>query len=163
MLMTRVPDGVQSRSFTLKRSTLSVIEQIALERIALIASERREATQQEIGEAIGYSGPATATGVINRLVAKGFVERVGGHLQKAMWLRIVATDQVTAEPRDKTIHWRYRKKGAPTPTIQRISEHAKPLAQLIEAKAKSLGKPLAEFLVDCVYVGFYEICRDNEQ
>jgi len=162
MLMARVPTSVKSRSFTLGIAQLSVIEQVALDRIAMIADEQREVTQQEIGDAIGYSTSATSTGVINRLVAKGYVEHVGGRLQKALWLRVVETGKVTAEPRNKTPHWRYRTEGVPAPTIHRVAEHAKPLAEMIEAKAKSLGKPISDFLIDCVYVGFHEICRDGE-
>jgi hypothetical protein len=161
--MARVPDGVKAKSFTSPVARLSMIEKVALDCIHKIASEHREATQQEIREAIGYSVPGTATGVVNRLVAKGYVERIGGPLQKSLWLKIVATNEITAEPRDKTPHWRYRTESVPTPTIHRVAEYAKPLAEMIEAKARSLGKPLAEFLMDCVYVGFNEICHDSEQ
>jgi hypothetical protein len=160
--MLMVPEGIKSRSFTLGVAQLSVIEQVAYDCIERIADEGREVSQQEIGEAIGYSIPATATGVINRLVAKGYVEHVGGRLQKALWLRIVATGRTTAEPRNKTPHWRYRTEKVPAPAIHRVAEHAKPLAEMIEAKASSLGKPLADFLMDCVYVGFHEICREGE-
>lgn len=153
---------VKSRSFTLALAPLSVIEQIAFDCIVRIATDNREATTSEIGEAIGYSGSASATGVVNRMVDKGYIERIGGHLQKSMWLRVVATGQETAEPNDKTPHWRYRTQSCPAPTIQRVAERAKPLSDMIEAKARSLGKPLAEFLIDCVYVGFHEICRDAE-
>lgn len=162
MLMARVSGGVKNRSFTIGLAQLSVIERIALDCITTIAEEGREATQQEIGAAIGYSISATSTGVINRLVEKGYVEHVGQRLQRAMWLRVVETDQVTAEPRNKTIHWRYRKESSPHPAIHRVAERAKSLAEMIQAKARSLGKPLDVFLVDCVYVGFHEICREGE-
>lgn len=160
MLMVRVPERVPVRPL----EPLTLSQRIALECLKQIASEGREATQEEITAGIGSRNESgsSATGVINGLVRKGYIEHVAGHpLQRAIWVRIVATNQCTAEPRCKAAHWRYRTDRVPAPTIQRVSEYAKPLAQLIEAKARSLGKPLAEFLIDCVYVGFHEISREE--
>lgn len=151
MLMVRMPERV--------------IDRIALECLKQIASEGREATQDEITAGIGSKNQcgSTATGCINRLVRDGFIEHVAGHpLQRGIWVRIKATGQETREPRCTSAHWRCRTENVPSPTIQRVAEYAKPLAELIEAKAKSLGKPMAEFLMDCVYVGFHEICRDEQ-
>jgi hypothetical protein len=166
MLMARVPDGVRSRSFTLVREPLSLSERIALECLKQIALEARVANRDEIQAGIGSRNEcgSTATGIINRLVDKGYVEHVMGvPIQRGLWLRIVETGQQTSEPRCTAPHWRYRKDAVPSPTIQRVAEHGKPLADMIEAKAKSLGKSLADFLMDCVYVGFHEICRDEQQ
>ena len=158
------PKGqLQSRSFTLRRPELTATESIALECLRQIASEGRVANQYEICAAIGTENTngGTVAGVVNRLVSKGYVERIGGPLQKAMWLRIVSTGQVTAEPRDKTPHWRFRTDRVPAPAIQRVAQYAKPLAERIEAKARALGKPLSEFLMDCVYVGFHHISEEE--
>lgn len=149
---------LRSKSFTLTLPPLTATESIALECITQIASECRLATQSEIKDSIGDAqSHSTATGIVNRLIEKGYLERIGGPLQKAMWLRIVATGEITAEPRDKTPHWRFRTERVQSPAIQRITERAKPLADRIEAKARAMGKPLSEFLMDCVYVGFLSI------
>lgn len=116
--------SVQSRSFRIGQSPLTATESIALECLKQIASEGREATQDEIRAGIGSENQcgSTATGVINRLVAKGYVERVGPHpYQKAMWLRIVSSGEQTAEPKNKTPHWRhiYDRSRDSTPTLPR--------------------------------------------
>jgi DNA-binding MarR family transcriptional regulator len=154
----RMMGALLSRSFTIQQPELSVTESIALECLKQIASEGREATQDEVRSSVGGEGAGTATGIINRLVAKGYVEHVTGNpLQRAIWVRIVATGQATAEPKCKIVHWRYRKEKVPAPAIHQIRERSKSLASMIEAKAKLLNKPVHEFLMDCVYVGFHQI------
>ena len=156
MLMERT-EGVKIRSFTLLG--LSDTERVCLECLKQIASEGRIANQYEICAAIGTENTngGTVAGVVNRLVSKGHVERIGGPLQKSMWLRIVATGQTTAEPRDKTPHWRYRKEAVPSPAIHHIRQRSKTIAQRIEEKARKLGKPVSEYLMDLVYVGLLSV------
>lgn len=163
--MARIPEGVKSRSFTVVRVPLSTIESIALECLKQIAMEGREATQDELTAGIGSMNEcgSTASAVVNRLVSKGYVEHVMGHpLQRGLWVKIVATGQVTAEPRNKALHWRYRTERCPAPAIHRITERNKLLSHMIENKAREHGRSLAQFLEDCVYVGFNEICREEE-
>jgi hypothetical protein len=156
----RMMGALLSRSFTIQLPELSATESIALECLKQIASEGRVADQYEICAGVGSDNMngGTAAGVVNRLVAKGYVEHVLGHpLQRAIWVRIVATGQATAEPKCKIVHWRYRKENVPAPAIHQIRERSKTLASMIEAKAKLLNKPVHEFLMDCVYVGFHQI------
>jgi hypothetical protein len=135
---------------------LTTIERIALECIRQIASEGRRATKAEICGAIGsdnYEG-GTVSGVIGRLEAKGYINRET--FQRGMRLCVVATGQCTAPPRDTSPHWRLREENVPTPTIQAVRERNKPIASMIEAEARQLGKAPAEFLADLVYIGWSE-------
>lgn len=157
--------GVKSRNFTLQRVGLSATESIALECLKQIASEGRVADQYEICAAIGSGNTngGTVAGVVNRLVDKGFVERIGGPLQKGMWLKIVATGQITAEPRNKITHWRFRTDRVPSPAIQSVAQKAKPIAAMIEAEARLLGKSLSDFLSDLVYIGWHEYQAEKSE
>lgn len=144
------------------RPGLSAVEQAALECVENMASEGVVATQAAISAVIGSSAEVTATSVVNRLVAKGYLERVGGKpLQKALWLMVVDTGQSTAEPHDKTPHWRFRAENVQIPAIQSIRERSRPLSVMIEVKARQLGKPLQDFLMDCVYAGYHTICGEE--
>jgi len=135
---------------------LTTIEGIALECIRQIASEGRRATRDEICAAIGsdnYEG-GTVPGVLNRLEAKGYITR--DIYQRGMRLCIVSTGQCTAPPRDTSPHWRLRTESVPTPTIQAVRERNKPIAAMIEAEARQMGKHPADFLADLVYIGWHE-------
>jgi hypothetical protein len=156
----RIVGSVLSKSFAIQQVELTATERIALECLRQIASEGRIADQYEICAGIGSDNMngGTAAGVVNRLVSKGYIEHVNGNpLQRAIWVRIISTGQVTAEPRNKAVHWRYRTEPVPSPAIHRITERNKPLASMIEAQAKALQKPVHEFLMDCVYAGFHSI------
>lgn len=146
------------------RPALTVIERIALECLKQIAREGREATQEEIRAGIGSDNQcgSTATSVINRLVAKGYVARIGLPLQKAMWLRICETGEATAEPRDKTTHHRYRTDRVPAPAIQPVREKMPDIAAMIEREARRSNRPLAAFLADLVYIGWHEYRAEQE-
>ena len=157
MLMERT-EGVKSRSFTLLG--LSDTERVCLECLKQIASEGRIAYRDEIQAAIGSQNMcgSTATGVVSRLVDGGHVEHVlGVPIQRGLWLRIVATGQQTAEPRCISPHWRYRKEAVPSPAIHHIRQRSKTIAQRIEEKARKLGKPVSEYLMDLVYVGLLSV------
>lgn len=160
----RMMGALLSKSFTIAPVPLTATESIALECLKQIANEGREATQAEITSCIGSGNEAgsTATGVVNRLVAKGYVEHVTGNpLQRAIWVRIVSTGQATAEPKCTVVHWRYRTELAPAPAIHQIRERNRSLAQMIEAKSRELQKPIHEFLMDCVYAGYHSIAGEE--
>jgi hypothetical protein len=107
---------------------------------------------------IGATGVATVPGIMKRLEEKGYITRT--IYQKG---RVVCVNGVcTAAPKNLAPHWRVRTDRVPAPAIQAVQQRAKPLASMIEAKARSLGKPLHEFLMDCVYVGFHQITQDAE-
>lgn len=156
----RLMGAVLSSSFTVSLAPLTVPQSIALECLKQIASENREATQEEITAGIGSQNEcgSTATKIINGLVAKGYIEHVMGHpLQRGIWVKIIATGQTTREPNCTVPHWRYRKDSVPTPAIQSVRQRSKTLADMIEAKAKQLQTPLSEYLMHCVYVGHLAI------
>lgn len=154
---------VRGRSLHLSEPPLTDRESRCYEGLKQIASEGRRATQPELCAVVGCDyQTGTLPAIVNELVKKGYIERIGGRLQKGIWIRIVATGQETAQPPNITPHWRLRTESAPAPTIQALAERSKPLAQMIEAKARTLGKPLHEFLIDCVYAGFHAIDGDEE-
>lgn len=140
---------------------LTVIERIALESLKQIAHEGRQATQPELCAAtgVGYQTGALPA-ILKRLEDKGYITRKV--YQRGMTVCIPSLNICTLPPKDTSPHWRARTDRVPAPAIQALEQRAKPLASMIEAKARSLGKPLHEFLMDCVYVGFHEIQRDAE-
>lgn len=148
--------------FDVRRSVgLTPIERRVLEICEQAAEEGRELDSIEtMTEAIGATGVSTVPGIMKRLEGKGFISRTV--YQKGRRVCISATGKCTLPPNNTAPHWRNRIEGAPAPTIQAISQRSKPLAQMIETEARRLGKPIAEFLMDCVYVGFHEIHRESE-
>jgi hypothetical protein len=158
----RETNELRSRGFTLSNPPLTPTENIALEALKQIASENRRATKAEICAAIGsdnYEG-GTAPGVVNRLEDKGYVTT--NRFQRGFQVCIVATGQCTALPTDTTPHWRLRTDSVPTPAIQSVRERSKPIAAMIEAEARLLGKSLSDFLGDLVYIGWSEYQVEKE-
>ena len=140
---------------------LTAIEKHVYELCVVAANEGRELEPTDaIMERVGATGVATIPGVLKRLEAKGYITRT--IYQKGRRVCITASGKCTLPPRNTAPHWRQRKETVPAPAIHHVRERAKPLAHMIEAKARSFGKPLHEFLMDCVYVGFHEICHDQE-
>ena len=161
MEMASVNRSLKSRRFTVFQAPLTTIEARVYEICRRCAAESRELDSQEsIIAEIGFESPSSAADVMRRLETKGYIER--RLFQRGRMVKINETGEWTAEPRDTTPHWRFRKESCPAPAIHQIRERAKPLAQMIEAKARALGKPLHEFLIDCVYVGFNEIMHEGE-
>jgi hypothetical protein len=155
--------GLKSASFTLYQAPLTVTESIALECVRQIAREQRQATNAEICAAIGsenYEG-GTAPGVLRRLEEKGYVSRT--MYQRGFQVRIVATGEQTAPPRNTAPHWRTRSDHPPAPAIQAIRERAKPIAAMIEAEARMSGKHHADFLADLVYIGWHQYQAEKER
>lgn len=144
---------------------LTAIESIAMECIRQIVCEVREITQEEITAAVGSENQcgSTATHIVSRLVDKGQVERIGLPLQKAIWLRIVATGQQSKQPKNLTVHHSYRTESIPTPTIQKFRECVQSLASIIEIEARRLRKPLPDFIADLAYIGWHEYRAEQER
>jgi hypothetical protein len=46
--------------------------------------------------------------------------------------------------------------------IQAVRDRAKPVAAMIEAEARLLGKSLTDFLGDLVYIGWHEYQAEKE-
>lgn len=146
--------AILSRSFTLSQPDLTAVEKTALACLKRIASDGREATQDEVRERVSGTGAGMATAIINRLVSKGYVEHVLGHpLQKGMWLRIVSTNQVTAQPKCTVPHWRTIKDRAPAPAIHTVRARDVSLAQWIEATSRSLSVDYLDFMMDLIRRG----------
>lgn len=142
--------------------TLTTVERIALEHCLERAQNGEPATHVSISAAIGSQNTAgsTAAGVLGRLEAKGYIER---HIyQRGVQVCIVGTGQCTAPPTNTAPHWRFRTEQVPAPTIQAIRERSKPIAAMIEAEARNLGKPLSEFLADLVYIGWHGLEAERE-
>lgn len=162
MMEVAMPGSVRGRSFTLSNPPLSVTERIALACVEQIASEGRRVSQDEINAAIGSQNTtgSTAAGILGRLEAKGYIER---HIyQRGVQVCIVSTGQCTAPPANTAPHWRLRTEQVPAPAIQAIRERAKPIAAMIEAEARMLGKPMSEFLADLVYIGWHTLEAEKE-
>jgi hypothetical protein len=154
--------GLKSKSFTVFKPPLTQIESIALESLKQIAMEGRRATQAELCAATGVTyQQGTLPAILGRLETKGYITRK--RFQRGFQVWISGTDLATKEPENTAPHWRDRTEGCPAPAIHQIRQRAMPLAQMIETKARALGKPLHEFLIDCVYVGFHQIMHDGAE
>jgi hypothetical protein len=140
---------------------LTVIERIALECLKQIAAEGRQATQPELCAAtgVGYQTGALPA-ILKRLEDKGHIKRQV--FQRGMIVCIPALNVCTAPPKDTSPHWRLRTERVPTPAIQAVREHAKPVAAMIEAEARLRGVPLASFLADLVYIGWHGYQTEKE-
>lgn len=147
--------GILSKSFTLYKAPLTPIEQRVLERYVLAAAAGQPAPSiEEIAKHIGASGVATVPGITKRLEEKGYITRQ--IYQRGRTVCIVETGQCTLPPKDQTPHWRHRTDRVPTPAIQSVRERVKPVAAMIEAEARLLGKSVSDFLADLVYIGWHE-------
>jgi hypothetical protein len=134
---------------------LTTIERIAMECLRQIASEGRQATLIELCAATGLNYQTGGVpAILKRLEDKGYIKRTV--FQKGMIVCIPSLNICTAPPQDKSPHWRQRTERVPTPTIQAVRERNKPIASMIEAEARQLGKAPAEFLADLVYIGWSE-------
>lgn len=144
------------------RPSLTAIESVALRKLEQIAREGRQATQNEVAEALGAS-PLTGTvpGVFNRLQAKGYITR--RYYQRGLEITIVESGLTTAPPADRSPHWRNRTEPVPAPAIQSVKQRDMTLSFRMEQEARALGKPFAEFLTDLVYIGFHGFMQEREQ
>jgi SOS-response transcriptional repressor LexA len=142
--------------------SLTAVEQRVYEICVRAAEEGRELDSiEDMRMELGALSYSTIPGIMKRLEEKGYISRT--IYQKGRRVCITSSGQCTTDPSNTAPHWRLRTEKVPAPAIHQIRERAKPLAQMIEAKARSLGKPVHEFLMDCVYVGFHEIMHDAEE
>jgi hypothetical protein len=126
------------------------------------AAEGRELDPiEDMRMALGALSYSTIPGIMKRLEAKGYISRTV--YQRGRQVCIAATGKCTAEPRNTAPHWRFRTDRTPTPTIQTVREKAKPVAAMIEAEARLLGKSLTDFLGDLVYIGWHEYQAEKER
>jgi SOS-response transcriptional repressor LexA len=114
---------------------------------------------EELTCAIGATGVSTVPGIMKRLEAKGYITRQ--IFQRGRTICITSTGQCTLPPHDRTPHWRTRTEQVPTPAIQAVREKVKPVAAMIEAEARLLGKSLSDFLGDLVYIGWAEYAAEK--
>lgn len=144
------------------RPALTAIESIALDRLKQIAAEGQQASQQALAEACNAAHPTgTVPGVLNRLERKGYIIRQ--YYQRGLQVTITETGQTTAPPPCTAPHWRNRVDRTPTPAIQAIRQRDISTAMQIENEARALGKSVAEFLADLVYIGWHALMAEREQ
>lgn len=141
---------------------LTAIERRALEICEQAAEEGRELDSiEDMRMALGALSYSTVPGIMKRLEIKGYITRT--IYQRGRKVCILATGQCTLTPKNTAPHWRVRTDRTPTPTIQSIHERAKPVATMIEAEARLLGKSLTDFLGDLVYIGWHEYQAEKER
>jgi hypothetical protein len=115
---------------------------------------------EALSQVIGATGVATVPGIMKRLEAKGYITRE--IYQRSRMICIVGTGKCTAPPSDRTPHWRIRTDRVPTPAIQSVRERARPIAAMIEAETRLIGKSLTDFLGDLVYIGWHEYQAEKD-
>jgi hypothetical protein len=157
----RETNELRSRGFTLSNPPLSPIEQAVLGVCEKAAAEGRELDSiEDMRMELGALSYSTVPGVMKRLEEKGYITRQ--IFQRGRLVCITSTGQCTAPPRDQTPHWRVRTDRVQTPAIQSVRERSKPIAAMIEAEARLLGKSLSDFLGDLVYIGWSEYQAEKE-
>lgn len=143
------------------RGLLTPIEQRIYDRYFQAAEAGEPAPSiEDLQVEIGADGASTVPGITKRIEAKGYITRE--IYQRGRTICIVSTGQCTLPPRDQTPHWRLRTENVPSPAIQTVRERVKPVAAMIEAEARLLGKSLPEFLSDLVYIGWAEYRAEKE-
>lgn len=159
MIMSSVPKSPFDVARA-SRSALTPIEFEVFARCEEAASQGLPAPSiEELTTAIGVNGAATVPGIMKRLEGKGYITRK--IFQRGRQVCITATGQCTVPPSNQSPHWRLRTDPVPAPAIQSIRERSQPLAAMIEAAARKLGKQPNAFLCDLVYIGWHQY--DQEQ
>jgi hypothetical protein len=143
-------------------NSLTAVERTALDWCKRAAENGEQLTRADVCRAIGSNNHegGTGPGVLNRLEAKGHIKRT--FYQRGLQVCVTETGQCTAPPRNTAPHWRHRTETIPTPAIQGFRERAKPVAAMIEAEARLLGKSLTDFLSDLAYIGWHEYQAEKE-
>jgi hypothetical protein len=153
---------IEGKHFSLSNPTLSFVEQRIYDLYVTAAAEGRPAPSiDDLSRAIDAQGAATIPGITRRLEEKGYITRQ--IYQRGRMVCITATGQCTLPPNDQTPHWRFRTDRVPSPAIQTVRQRAKPIAAMIEAEARLLGKSLSDFLSDLVYIGWHEYVDGKEE
>jgi hypothetical protein len=155
--------ALKGRSFELSIAPLTTVERFALEHCERMAGQGLAVTQASISDAIGSANVAgsTATGVLRRLEAKGYIERRS--YQRGVQVCIVETGQCTASPPCTVPHWRTISDRAPVPAIQQVRSRDMPLAQWIESTARSLRRDYLDFATELLKRGAQDYRADQEQ
>ncbi len=140
---------------------LTAVEQSAFDLCRQRASQAQCITQLDISLAIGShnSTGSTASGVLNRLEAKGHITRT--FYQRGVQVCIVETGECTLAPPCTSAHWRKRPQGIQTPPIAAVRQRNPPLSEIIESEARKGNVPIHEFLMDLVYNGL-ELYLDSK-
>jgi hypothetical protein len=109
-------------------------------------------TADDLAEVSGVASISTTVALMHSLEDDGRikVER----FQKSRQVMIVRTGQATAEPRDKTPHWRELVSETPAPSVEAIKHRAPTIALEIFAAARALGKTPQDYLTDLVLLGW---------
>jgi hypothetical protein len=103
----------------------------------------------DLAEMISVESVSTTVGIVNRLERKGLitVER----FQKSRRVTIVATGKMTAEPANRTPHWRTRPHNVPSPSLTTLRQRNPDVAQALMIAARHEGRALNDFLADLVW------------
>lgn len=145
------------------RVALSPVEKVALYCVERAAREGRIITKEEICAAIGSDNieGGTASGVIRRLEEKGYVKR--HKYQRGLMVCIPSLGICTAEPRNKSPHWRDLPRQ-PSVTIQTLHQRASNVAMTVEQVARRDGRDLMDLLAELVRRGLadHEAERNEE-
>lgn len=107
---------------------------------------------EDLSELIGASSTSTVPQIIERLVTKGLIERET--YQRSRRVKIIASGQITAAPKNIAPHWRNRRGFCPTPSPQTIRHREPAMGEEIMAWARRRNVPYAEALADLVFVGW---------
>lgn len=142
---------------------LTTVERIALEHCLEQAKKGQPVTQLSIMAAIGSQNTTggTSAGVLNRLEAKGYIER--RVYQRGVQVCIPAKGICTAEPQCTVPHWRTITDRAPVPAIQPLRQRDMPLAQWIESTARQLGRDYLDFATELLRRGAQDYRADQEE
>lgn len=109
-------------------------------------------TADELQEVSGVASISTTVALMHVLEDEGRIEVQ--RFQKSRTVVITETGQATAEPHDKTPHWRELARETPAPSADAVKQRAPTIAQEIFAEARRQGKAPQAFLTDLVLLGW---------
>jgi hypothetical protein len=103
-----------------------------------------------------YISVASTVNILQRLEARGLIEVE--RWQRSRRVKIVATGQYTADPENKTPHWRLDPpKGVPTPSPAEIRAREPAIAEQIFRRASQEGLSSSEYLSRLVWIGWQQM------
>lgn len=120
-------------------------------------------TADDLAEVSGVSSISTTVALMHVLESEGRIEVQ--RFQKSRRVVITKTGKATAEPRDKTPHWRELARDTPGPSAEAVTQRTPTIAQEIFAEARRQGKSPQVYLVDLVLLGWEveTLRRDSQQ
>lgn len=117
-------------------------------------------TADELAEVAGVESVSTTVALMHILESEGRIKV--DRFQKSRQVTIVATGQATAEPNDRTPHWRQIARDVPAPSVQAINDREPTIANLIWAAARKKGYSAQDYLAELVLLGWeVECARDD--